>query len=65
MKRFHVHRHVEEFDQNIAREHFRTPGDIPVFNEAAFPEGAAAECRTPPLRGKPIAIPVKSQSSCG
>ena len=65
MKRFHVPWHVEKLDQNIAREHFHPPGNIPVFNEAAFPEGAAAACRTPPLRGKPIAIPVKSQSSCG
>ena len=73
--------------QGIAWEHFHTLGNIPVFSEAAAPEGAstacctpasaatapgasapvaadAAACCTPAPRGKPIGIPVKSQSSC-
>lgn len=50
--------------QGIAWEHFHTLGNIPVFSEAAPPEAAAAACCTPAPRGKPIGIPVKSQSSC-
>ena len=50
--------------QGIAWEHFHTLGNIPVFSEAAAPESASTACCTPAPRGKPIGIPVKSQSSC-
>lgn len=66
--------------QGIAWEHFHTLGNIPVFSEGAPSESAAACCVTPVAsqstsaeaaaccapspRGKPIAIPVKAQSSC-
>jgi len=50
--------------QGIAWEHFHTLDDIPVFREAATEEPAAPACCTPTPRGKPIGIPVKSQSSC-
>jgi Glyoxalase/Bleomycin resistance protein/Dioxygenase superfamily len=49
--------------QGIAWEHFHTLGNIPVFNQAAG-DGAEATCCAPSPRGKPIGIPVKSQSSC-
>jgi Glyoxalase/Bleomycin resistance protein/Dioxygenase superfamily len=49
--------------QGIAWEHFHTLGNIPVFNQAAG-DGAEATCCAPAPRGKPIGIPVKSQSSC-
>ena len=48
--------------QGIAWEHFHTLGDIPVFNEKPADTGASACC--PPVRGKPLAIPVKPKSSC-
>jgi lactoylglutathione lyase len=50
--------------QGIAWEHFHTLGNIPVFNEAAAPQPTATACCTPAPRGKPIGIPVTSQSSC-
>jgi catechol 2,3-dioxygenase-like lactoylglutathione lyase family enzyme len=50
--------------QGIAWEHFHTLANVPVFREAAAPEAGASACCTPTPRGKPIAIPVKSQSSC-
>lgn len=50
--------------QGIAWEHFHTLDNIPVFREAAAQEPAASACCTPTPRGKPIGIPVKSQSSC-
>jgi hypothetical protein len=54
--------------QGIAWEHFHTLASIPVFREAAAPTAApateAVACCTPAPRGKPIGIPVKSQSSC-
>ena len=50
--------------QGIAWEHFHTLDNIPVFREAAVEEPAASACCTPAPRGKPIGIPVKSQSSC-
>jgi catechol-2,3-dioxygenase len=49
--------------QGIAWEHFHTLGNIPVFHQVAG-EGAEATCCAPAPRGKPIGIPVKSQSSC-
>ena len=49
--------------QGIAWEHFHTLDRIPVFSEGAQ-AGSAAACCTPGPRGKPIGIPVKSQSSC-
>jgi catechol-2,3-dioxygenase len=49
--------------QGIAWEHFHTLGDIPVFSEAPKAEAAPA-CCTPPPRGKPIGIAVKSSNSC-
>jgi len=49
--------------QGIAWEHFHTLGNIPVFSEGSKTDAAAA-CCTPTTRGKPIGIPVKSQSSC-
>ena len=48
--------------QGIAWEHFHTLADIPVFREAAPAEAAASACCAP--RGKPVAIAVKSASSC-
>ncbi|MBK0394921.1 ArsI/CadI family heavy metal resistance metalloenzyme [Ramlibacter algicola] len=52
--------------QGIAWEQFHTLGDIPVFNEsakdAAAPDAQASACCA--SRGKPVAIPVKSSSSC-
>ncbi|MFM2119648.1 MAG: hypothetical protein RL722_1116 [Pseudomonadota bacterium] len=60
--------------QGIAWEHFHTLGDIPVFSEqhgaAAAPAQASACCApasvAAPVRGKPLAIAVKSAggSSC-
>jgi len=47
--------------QGIAWEHFHTLADIPVFRETAPAAGAC--CASAP-RGKPVAIPVTSQSSC-
>jgi hypothetical protein len=48
--------------QGIPWEHFHTLGNIAVFNE---PQQATKEgvCCTP-VRGKPLGIPVKSESSC-
>jgi len=49
--------------QGIAWEHFRTLGNIPMFNEA--PSTTAAACCAPaPVRGTPLAVPVKSAGSC-
>jgi len=50
--------------QGIAWEHFHTLDNIPVFSVAATPDAVATACCTPTSRGKPIGIPVKSQSSC-
>ena len=51
--------------QGVAWEHFHTLDNIPVFSEKA-PAGTvdAACCATPAPLGKPVAIPVKSASSC-
>jgi extradiol dioxygenase family protein len=49
--------------QGIAWEHFHTLGSIPVFNQTSRTD-AAAVCCTPTPRGRPVGIPVKSQSSC-
>jgi hypothetical protein len=49
--------------QGIAWEHFHTLGDIPVFSEGQKAAASSACCAAAP-RGKPIGIPVKSQSSC-
>lgn len=51
--------------QGVAWEHFHTLGSIPVFNEkpAAVPDGASA-CCAPAPRGEPVAIAIKSPSSC-
>lgn len=51
--------------QGIAWEHFQTLADIPTFSasQAAAPQAAPACCPTP-SRGKPLGIPVKSDSSC-
>jgi hypothetical protein len=48
--------------QGIPWEHFHTLGDIPVFNEQQH-AGVDGACCTP-TRGKPLGIPVKSESSC-
>ena len=48
--------------QGIPWEHFHTLGDIPVFNEQRH-TGVDGACCTP-VRGKPVDIPVKRQSSC-
>lgn len=51
--------------QGIAWEHFHTLEDIPVFSETAKGQKtAAACCATVTPRGKPVAIPVKSSTSC-
>lgn len=51
--------------QGIAWEHFQTLADIPTFSasQAAAPQAAPACCPAP-SRGKPLGIPVKSDSSC-
>jgi hypothetical protein len=52
--------------QGIAWEQFHTLGNIPVFSEQK-PEvvaEASACCAGAAPRGKPVAIPVKSASSC-
>ncbi|MFG6467084.1 ArsI/CadI family heavy metal resistance metalloenzyme [Roseateles sp. BYS87W] len=51
--------------QGIAWEHFQTLADIPTFSasQAAAPQAASACCPTP-SRGKPLGIPVKSNTSC-
>jgi lactoylglutathione lyase len=49
--------------QGIAWEHFHTLGNIPVFSEGQQASAASA-CCAPTPRGKPVGIPVKSQSSC-
>lgn len=48
--------------QGVAWEHFHTLGDIPVFREAAPAAASASACCAP--RGKPVAVPVKTSSSC-
>ena len=51
--------------QGIAWEHFHTLGDIPVFSEKAPAAETASACCAPAApRGKPVAIPVKSSTSC-
>jgi catechol 2,3-dioxygenase-like lactoylglutathione lyase family enzyme len=51
--------------QGIAWEHFQTLDSIPVFSEPANkPDQASACCAPAPAGGKPLAIPVKSSSSC-
>lgn len=52
--------------QGIAWEQFHTLGNIPVFSERqAAAEPASSACCAPAApRGKPVAIPVKSSSSC-
>jgi hypothetical protein len=49
--------------QGIAWEHFHTLGNIPVFKEAGQAETSPSACCAP-SRGKPVGIPVKSNSSC-
>ncbi len=48
--------------QGIPWEHFHTLGNIAVFNEQQQATESGACCT--PVRGKPVGIPVKSQSSC-
>ena len=50
--------------QGVAWEYFHTLGNIPVFNEAAATADSSSACCAPASRGKPLAIPVKSSSSC-
>jgi catechol 2,3-dioxygenase-like lactoylglutathione lyase family enzyme len=52
--------------QGIAWEHFHTLENIPVFSAAKKSETpeASACCAASAPRGKPIAIPVKSATSC-
>ena len=51
--------------QGIAWENFRTLESIPMFSETVKDEStAAACCATAAPRGKPVAIPVKSSTSC-
>lgn len=52
--------------QGIAWEHFQTLDSIPVFSEARKADTPEAEacCVAAAPRGKPVAIPVKSASSC-
>ncbi|MGY4827091.1 ArsI/CadI family heavy metal resistance metalloenzyme [Sphaerotilaceae bacterium SBD11-9] len=52
--------------QGIAWEHFHTLENIPVFSEASQSDAsdASACCAPSAARGKPVAIPVKSASSC-
>lgn len=52
--------------QGLAWEHFQTMGDIPVFSESqnTKPSPAAQDAACCAPRGKPLAIPVKSGSSC-
>ena len=51
--------------QGVAWEHFHTLDNIPVFSEKAPAATVdAACCATPAPLGKPVAIPVKSASSC-
>jgi hypothetical protein len=50
--------------QGIAWEHFHTLRDIPVFSETAAATESSACCATPAPGGKPVAIAVKSASSC-
>jgi catechol 2,3-dioxygenase-like lactoylglutathione lyase family enzyme len=47
--------------QGIAWEHFHTLGDIPVFNEAAPPAGAATACCP---TGAPAATPEVGKAAC-
>lgn len=50
--------------QGIAWEHSHMLDNIPVFREAAAQQTAASACCTPTPRGKPVGIPVESQSTC-
>jgi catechol 2,3-dioxygenase-like lactoylglutathione lyase family enzyme len=51
--------------QGVAWEHFHTLNDIPTFSEAAKVEQLqAACCAGDAPRGKPVAVAVKSASSC-
>ena len=52
--------------QGIAWEHFHTLADVPVFSEAprAATESASACCAPAAPRGRPVAVAVKSASSC-
>jgi catechol 2,3-dioxygenase-like lactoylglutathione lyase family enzyme len=50
--------------QGVAWEQFHTLDNIPVFRESAAADSGASACCTPTPRGKPIGIPVKSNSSC-
>ena len=51
--------------QGVAWDHFHTLDNIPVFSEKAPAATVdAACCATPAPLGKPVAIPVKSASSC-
>jgi lactoylglutathione lyase len=53
--------------QGVAWEHFHTLNDIPTFSESAkqaSTEPQSACCASDTPRGKPVAIPVKSASSC-
>ncbi|MBW8780113.1 MAG: glyoxalase/bleomycin resistance/dioxygenase family protein [Burkholderiales bacterium] len=50
--------------QGVAWEHFHTLGNIPVFSERPAEPADTAACCTPAPRGRPVAIPVKSGSSC-
>ncbi|MEC5397538.1 ArsI/CadI family heavy metal resistance metalloenzyme [Uliginosibacterium sp. H1] len=44
--------------QGVAWEHFHTLGDIPTFNDVVGGSANSGGC-TPPVRGKPLGIPVK------
>jgi Glyoxalase/Bleomycin resistance protein/Dioxygenase superfamily len=48
--------------QGIPWEHFHTLGNIAVFNESQQATEDGVCCA--PVRGKPVGIPVKSESSC-
>lgn len=51
--------------QGVAWEHFHTLADIAVFKETAPSGSEQAECCAPSApRGKPLAVPVKAESSC-
>lgn len=56
--------------QGIAWEHFHTLADVPVFSEKLAPvaersvDAARACCPPAASRGKPVAVAVKSASSC-
>jgi lactoylglutathione lyase len=48
----------------VAWEQFHTLGSIPTFSQKAAEPAGTSACCAPAPRGKPVAIPVKSGSSC-